>query len=192
MRKRIFIIIAAAILVIVLYVNMSENPHPDSSSRGSAAGGPEQAASPAFEQPAAGIGVGQTAPDFTLDLRGGGSVSLWDLRGKPVLLNVCATWCPPCQAEFPEIQAVYKAYGDRAVILGVNIGEAESDVDNYFDPLGYTYPIAYDPYGAIDPDYNIEFIPQTWIIDANGVIVDYIPGAAAYDVFSASLDKALE
>ncbi|MDR1205037.1 MAG: TlpA family protein disulfide reductase [Peptococcaceae bacterium] len=145
----------------------------------------------AFEQPPVGIGVGQTAPDFTLSLRGGGSVSLWDLRGKPVLLNVSATWCPPCQGEFPEIQAVYKVYGDRAVILGIDIGETESEVDGYYDRSGYTYPIAYDPYGAIGTDYNVEFIPQTWVIDANGVIVDYIPGAADYDAFSASLDQAL-
>ncbi|MDR1060876.1 MAG: redoxin domain-containing protein, partial [Clostridiales bacterium] len=147
---------------------------------------------PAFEQPPVGIDVGQTAPDFTLNLRGGGTVTLWELRGAPVLLNVFTTWCPPCQLEYPEIQAVHDAYVGRAAVLGVDIGEPEADVDEFFDELDYSYAIAYDPYSEIGGDYKIDFIPQTWIIDANGVITDYIGGATDYSEFSASLEEALE
>jgi len=152
---------------------------------------PTLVAVPAFEQPPVGIEIGQTAPNFTLELRGGGTVTLWDLRGTPVLLNVCTTWCPPCQQEFPEIQAIHKAYKGKVYVLGVDIGESVYDVDEYFNQFDYDYTIAYDPNGEIDYDYNIEFIPQTWVIDVNGVITDYIAGSTTYDEFSAALDDIL-
>ena len=139
-----------------------------------------------------GIGIGQIAPNFTLDLRGGGSVTLWSLRGKPTFINVCTTWCPPCQDEFSEVQEVYARYGSQINVIGISIGESISDVDGYFDQFDYTYPIAYDPNNSIDPDYNIEFIPQTWVLDANGVIVDYISGSTTVDVFETSIEKALK
>jgi thiol-disulfide isomerase/thioredoxin len=168
-------------------------PSPDLSPEPVPTPSPEQSPepSPAFEQPPVGIAVGQTAPDFTLSLRGGGSVTLWELRGAPVLLNVCATWCPPCQLEYPEIQAVHDAYAGRAAVLGVDIGESEADVDAYLDQFGYGYAIAYDPDGTIGGDYKIDFIPQTWVIDANGVIAGYIAGATDYGEFSAALEDAL-
>ncbi|MDR0220222.1 MAG: TlpA family protein disulfide reductase [Lachnospiraceae bacterium] len=152
---------------------------------------PEPAPTPPPDLPI-GIEIGQVAPNFTLDLRGGGSVTLWDLRGMPLLLNVCTTWCPPCQVEFPEVQAVYEAYSGRAQVLGVSIGETVNEVDTYFNQFTYTYPLAYDPSGTIDADYHIEFIPQTWIIDARGVIVDYISGSTDLAAFSAALDKAVD
>ena len=144
-----------------------------------------------FEQPPIGIDIGQTAPNFTLNLRGGGSVSLWDLRGMPVLLNVCTTWCPPCQVEFPEIQAIHEAYSGQVKVLGIDIGESQPEVDAYFDRFDFDYAVAYDPDGEIDADYNIEFIPQTWIIGADGVIVEYIAGARDFADFSEALNKAV-
>jgi len=144
------------------------------------------------EIPPVGIGIGQTAPDFTLSLLGGGSVTLSELRGMPVLLNVFTTWCPPCQAEFPDLQAIHEEYAGRAAVLGVSAGESEADVDRYFGRNEYSYPIAYDPGNKIDADYKIEFIPQTWIIDADGVIAGYFAGAADYGTFKESLDKVVE
>ncbi|MDR2132927.1 MAG: redoxin domain-containing protein [Clostridiales Family XIII bacterium] len=158
-----------------------------------AGGGAESAGGAnAAEEAEAGIDIGQIAPNFTLDLRGGGTVSLWDLRGKPVFLNVSATWCPPCQKEFPEVQAAYELYGEDVHFLGVDIGEPESEVDAYFDGFDCDYPMAYDPSGTISADYGIEFIPQTWVLDADGVVVDYISGGATLETFRDSIEKALD
>jgi len=138
-----------------------------------------------------GLAIGQRAPDFTLNLRGGGTVRLSDLRGKPVLLNFCTTWCPPCQREFPEIQKVADRYGSQIHVLGVSSGEYVSTVNAYFD--GYPslkYPLAFDPDFTVSEVYDIEFIPQTWVLDANGVIVDYIEGSSLESRFSQGLNKA--
>ena len=138
-----------------------------------------------------GVDIGMLLPDFTLSLRGGGSVTLSDLRGKPVFINVCTTWCPPCQYEFPEIQAVYETFGDSIYVIGISSYEYERDVDDYFDMFDYTYPIAYDPNGVLfAPYYDIEFIPQTWVLDANGVIVDYFAGSNQAEVFTEAVDRA--
>jgi peroxiredoxin len=139
-----------------------------------------------------GLEIGQRAPDFTLNLRGGGTVTLSQLRGKPVLLNFCTTWCPPCQVEFPEIQKTYDKYGDQIHVLGVSSAEEVDTVDAYFDQYPeLVYPLAYDPDNEVSTVYNIEFIPQTWVLDANGVIVDYIEGSNEESRFSQGLDAAL-
>jgi peroxiredoxin len=148
---------------------------------------------PVVAEPATEIGlqIGNQAPDFTLNLRGGGIVTLSDLRGKPVLLNFCTTWCPPCQVEFPEIQAVADLYEDSVYVLGIDVGEPVSDVDYYFDQNpNLIYPIAYDPDDIANELYNIEFIPQTWILDANGIIVDYVEGRNEQARFVQGVDLA--
>jgi thiol-disulfide isomerase/thioredoxin len=150
----------------------------------------------ARETPAAeaeiGIEIGRVAPNFTLDLRGGGTVTLWELRGKPVFLNVGATWCPPCQKELPDIQKAYELYGADVHFIGVDIGEEVSDVDDYFDGLACTYPIAFDPSGSIGADYGLDFIPLTWVLDADGVVTDYIAGGATFETFGDAIEKALK
>ena len=138
-----------------------------------------------------GVDIGMRAPDFTLSLWGGGTVTLSQLLGKPVLINVGATWCPPCQVEFPEIQEILDSYGDRIHVIIICYYETESEVEAYFGRLGFTFPIAYDPTGAtFESYYSFDFIPQSWILDADGVIVDYVPGATDARYFSAAIDRA--
>jgi peroxiredoxin len=138
-----------------------------------------------------GLEVGQVAPDFTLNLRDGGMVRLSDLRGKPVLLNFCTTWCPPCQREFPEIQAVADKYGDRIHILGVDEGEEQSAVDSYFDENpDLKYPLAYDPDKTVFVDlYELDYIPATWVLDERGVIVAFFEGSQKQDDFINGIEK---
>ena len=70
--------------------------------------------------------VGNRAPDFELNNLEGQLVSLGDLRGKPVLINFWATWCPPCRAEMPYLQQIYEEWSDKGlVLLAINIGESD-------------------------------------------------------------------
>jgi hypothetical protein len=69
--------------------------------------------------------------------------------------------------------------------------ETQAEVDDYFNQYSYTFPIAYDPEGNTDWDYKIDFIPQTWVLDADGVIVEYFAGAVTYTQFKSAIEKAL-
>jgi peroxiredoxin len=138
-----------------------------------------------------GLKAGQQAPDFTLELHGGGEVTLSALRGKPVVLNFYTTWCRPCQAEMPDFQAISEEYGGRISVLGISSGESRDVVDAFLARAGYSYPMAYDPGGAVSAIYGIQFIPQTWVLDADGVIVEYIPGGTDAQKLRQALDRAL-
>src|SRR4030067_943063 len=90
---------------------------------------------------------GFAAPDFTLDLLGGGEVTLSDLRGKPVVVNLWASWCLPCRAEMPAIERVYRDYQDLGlVVLGVNTTNQDSEADAaaFVRQNGLTLPIPLD------------------------------------------------
>ena len=136
-----------------------------------------------------GLKVGQQAPDFTLELHGGESVTLSELRGKPVVLNFWATWCPPCLAEMPDFQEVFEEFGDRIHMLGVGVWEPEKDVDRFLERYDYTYPMAYGTDGIVNT-YDLEFIPQTFILNSEGVIVEYIPGSTNAGALRLGLDRA--
>ena len=99
------------------------------------------------------VEVGDTAPDFVVGMFDGTQVRLSELRGKVVLLNFWATWCPPCRAEMPDIQKLYESYdteGDDAlVVLGVaapgfSQEGSEEEIKAFLEDNGYTYPVLMD------------------------------------------------
>ncbi len=116
---------------------------------------------------------GFSAPDFTLDLLSGGQVTLSDLRGKVVLVNLWASWCLPCRAEMPAIENVYRAYQDRGLeVLAVNttLQDRESDAAAFVQQYGLTFPIPLDRTGAISARYRLRGLPSTYFVDRRGVI----------------------
>ena len=120
---------------------------------------------------------GHPAPDFTLQTLDGQPLSLSDLRGKPVVLNFWATWCPPCRAEMPELQAASEAYAAGGVIvLGVNQDGTADEVRAYQTELGLSFPVVLDSaYDAVKV-YQINSLPTTFFIDRDGVIRDSVVG----------------
>jgi peroxiredoxin len=139
-----------------------------------------------------GLGIGDTAPDITLDLKGGGTVTLYELRDKPVILNAWASWCGPCRTEMPGLQQIYDSYKNKIHMVGVAVWDAKSDTDRFINNSTYTYPIAYDLKDNFANLYKMDFIPQTWIIDERGVIVEYLAGsygANTYNAISPMIDK---
>ena len=195
--KRAFSITITIILGALLLVSCNKPAAPQSTGQPASppevtTSQPESTQSPSADEIKTGVDIGEQLPDFTLTLRTGETVTLSEMIGKPVLLNLSTTWCPPCQIEFPEIQKIYDDYGESIYVLIVSSREKEADVDAYFDKSGFTFPVAYDPTGSIFGHYyTIEFIPQTWILDKNGVVVDYIAGAGTVSMFSQTLDKLL-
>ena len=118
--------------------------------------------------------TGFLAPDFTLTALEGGDVQLSTLRGKPVILNFWATWCPPCRAEMPELEALWQRYQDDGLLLiGVDQGEDAATVERFARGLvGTTFPLLLDTNQAVGRAYGVRALPTTVFIDAEGRIQD--------------------
>ncbi len=130
-------------------------------------------------------------PAFSLPLVGGGDFTFSGKQGKPVLINLFATWCGSCWEEMPHIEKLYKEMVGEADFLIIDIGEDEATVRDYIDQIGNTMPFAYAEDGAPFPNYPVQFLPQTFIVNTEGVITAYFAGPSDYRSFRAAL-KALE
>ena len=130
------------------------------------------------ESPSEAPEVGKRAPDFQLNTLDGQSVSLSDLKGKPVLINFWATWCSPCVYEMPYIQQIYDEWQERGlVLLAINIGESSSQAAEFMQQHNLSFPVLLDREGNIAQKYNIRGIPTTFFIDRDGIIQDIRIGA---------------
>lgn len=125
------------------------------------------------------------APDFSLVDQYGKAHKLSDYKGKVVFLNFWATWCPPCRGELPHIEEIYKEYknnSENVIILGVtapNLGRegSEKDISDFLSKQGYTFPVVFDNTGDIMEQYDINAFPTTFIVDKEGNVNKYVPGA---------------
>ena len=131
-----------------------------------------------------GLQKGQIAPNFTLQTLDGKTFTLAELKGKKVVLNFWASWCPPCKEEMPHLQKYYEqeAQKDNAVIVAVNITHAEREmnqvktVQQFVDSFGLTFPIPLMEKEGVDQLYQIISIPSTFMIDTEGRIQHQIVG----------------
>ncbi len=123
--------------------------------------------------------TGFLAPDFTAKTPGGKAIRLSDLRGKVVLVNFWASWCPPCRAEMPAIESVYLAYqGQGLVVLAVNstIQDNSTNARAFFTENKLSFPILLDETGEITSLYRVQSLPTSFFIDRAGVIREVIVG----------------
>lgn len=115
--------------------------------------------------------VGRPAPAFDLQTLDGSRLSLADLRGSAVVLNFWASWCIPCREEAPLLTAANATYGPRGVrILGVVYQDSADNARDFMRRYGQTYPGLLDPDGRTAIDYAVFGIPETFFIDASGVV----------------------
>ena len=138
------------------------------------------------------ITTGTPAPDFTaLDMQGR-EARLSDYRGKVVLLNVWATWCPPCREEMPSMQRLFEALaGTDFVILAVSIDAREGEKDPFgrdggdlaafAKEMGLTFTILHDAEGRIQGTYQTTGVPETFLIGRDGLIYKKVAGGTAWD-----------
>ncbi len=128
--------------------------------------------------------VGSAAPDFdAVQLPTGRPAGIEDYRGKVVLLNIWATWCAPCKVEMPSMEHLYhKLAGTDFRLVAVSVDEEDSTVVNKFvKDLGLTFEILHDRDGSIRRIYQTTGVPESFVIDRDGVIVKKVIGAADWD-----------
>ena len=123
--------------------------------------------------------VGSTAPDFQLVDTKGEVRSLSSERGKVVLVNFWATWCPPCKAEMPSMEELYRNYGSgKFEILAINVDDAgPAVVSGFLQENPHTFPILFDSEFQARTLYGVSRFPETFIVDKNGIITNRIVGA---------------
>jgi cytochrome c biogenesis protein CcmG/thiol:disulfide interchange protein DsbE len=118
---------------------------------------------------------GRSAPDFTLTMFDGSTFHLADQRGKIVVVNFWASWCPPCRDEMPLLTTAAGQLDSDVVLVGVNVWDQKDDAQSFADYYQVNYPIAEDG-GSMAVDFGVTGVPETFVIDGNGKIIARLPG----------------
>ncbi|MBQ8926641.1 MAG: TlpA family protein disulfide reductase [Oscillospiraceae bacterium] len=128
------------------------------------------------------------APDFSVQDADASPVHLSDFRGRPVLINFWATWCPPCRSELPYFEEAYRTYSDRLDVMMVDLTDGRQEtreiVQDFLTENGYTFPVYYDTQGSASQAYGLYSIPQTVCVDAEGNLLASHIGAMTAEELS--------
>ena len=128
------------------------------------------------QQPLAGVAIGTAAPNFTLQIYGGGgmgsTINPSALRGHPVILNFWSESCTPCLQEVPYLERFYSQYGAQRqfALLGINQADPKDDIAKFGADFHVTYPLLFDKGGIINANYAVTAIPTTYFIDSSGIV----------------------
>ena len=131
-----------------------------------------------------GVGLQDSAPDFTLKSLEGGNLRLEEYRGQVVLINFWASWCGPCRQEMPLLDRLHHRYEDTGfAVLGVNVEGEAAPAQDIVDKTNVTFPILIDDGQKVSELYNLQAMPSTVVIDRDGVVryihLGYKPGDEA-------------
>jgi cytochrome c biogenesis protein CcmG/thiol:disulfide interchange protein DsbE len=132
----------------------------------------------------------EPAPDFSIPARGGGDFTLSThlaTDGRPVFLNLWASWCLPCRTEMPAIDEAARRHGDVAFV-GVAVQDDESEAGAFADEIGVSYTIAYDVRDQVNASYPTLGLPATFLIDSDGTIVETYIGTLNDDVIDGLVE----
>jgi peroxiredoxin len=151
------------------------------------------------------LDVGSPAPDYAARTLDGAEIALSSYEGEVVVLNIWATWCPPCVYEMPALQRLHDELGDAGVrVVAVSVdaplgalgafGQRGGDVAEFRDQYGLTFDILHDPTGRIQTAYQANVLPTTYVIGRDGRIRQRVIGAAEWDQprYTDALRRILE
>ena len=129
--------------------------------------------------------VGQPAPDFTVDIIDGGSFTLSERQGQPVVINLWASWCPPCRTEIPDISAFAEA-NPNTIVIGVSVEDSEQGARDFAAEIGASYPLALGTPAVEDAYPNIG-LPTTYVVDEDGVVTQIINGMVDEEILTTAV-----
>jgi cytochrome c biogenesis protein CcmG, thiol:disulfide interchange protein DsbE len=132
---------------------------------------------------------GETAADFSVATLDGAGFTLSEHLaddGRPVFLNMWASWCPPCKAEMPDISAASEAH-DEVKFIGISVNDEPSAAADFATTTGIRYTIGFDEDGAVAEAYQVRGLPATYIISSEGIILERVFGA----VTAADIEEKL-
>lgn len=138
--------------------------------------------------------VGYHAPAFALQtLEDSKTVSLDELKGKPVILNFWASWCGPCRSETPDLQATYEKYQDKAEFYAINLSSQDdlNSAKEFLSQLGITIPVLKDADGKTQSAYKIISVPTTLVLDRDGIVKERREGALTKVQMEGMLQRAV-
>lgn len=145
------------------------------------------------DNPTTGKEEDYPAPDFTVYDAEGKEVKLSDFKGKPVVINFWASWCPPCKEEMPYFNEVYKIEKDNVQFLMIDMVDGQRETiekgQEYVDAEGFEFPIYFDTESDAAYNYGISSIPTTVFIDAEGNLITGYKGAIDKAALTAGIDK---
>jgi peroxiredoxin len=111
------------------------------------------------------------APTLTLTDMQDQTVSLSDYEGSWVLVNNWATWCPPCRAEMPELNAYYEAHKEEGfVLIGVSSGDTKNQIERFIQEYGLSFPMWQDPTSESLRAFRMDYLPSSFVIDPSGTV----------------------
>jgi cytochrome c biogenesis protein CcmG/thiol:disulfide interchange protein DsbE len=148
--------------------------------------------SPAPGAVTASVDIGEPLPDFRLADLDDEPIRLSDFRGRPLVLTFFASWCHPCEEEMPLLEEALTDMPGEFGVLAVSYEDLERDSRAFVDRLGVTYPVALDPDGDVKDAYGINAIPQTFFVDADGVLQDRVYGITSRDALDEPLNALLD
>jgi|SRR6187402_139067 len=128
--------------------------------------------------------------DFSLDALNGSKVKLSELRGKVVLVNFWATWCPPCRKEMPDLDALNKRFGKQGFVVLSITDEDTAKVTPFIKEMGYKSTVLFDPEGKVAQSFHVDGIPKNFVFDREGKLVAQSIDMRTQRQFLAMLDKA--
>lgn len=130
--------------------------------------------------------------NFTVTDWEGNEVQLSDMKGKPVILNFWASWCPPCKAEMPDFEDAYKEHGEDIVFMMINLTDGNRETVEkakaHIGKEGYTFPVYFDTKSDVAYSFNVSSIPATYLIDENGNVVGHAAGMIDSNALAQAID----
>jgi peroxiredoxin len=122
------------------------------------------------------------APGFDLEGPDGETYRLADMRGKPVIVNFWATWCPPCRAEMPALQRAWEQLEEQGVMLvAVNVGETKEEIDAFAAQVEVDFPLPMDTEMTVSQSWPMRGLPTTFVVDPEGRLVYRAQGEREWD-----------
>lgn len=140
--------------------------------------------------------AGFLAPDFSAKTLDGQTVRLSDLRGKVILVNIWASWCPPCKAEMPDIEHTYQAFKEKGLVvlaIDATLQDTKANAQAFVTANQLSFPILLDESGEITRLYQIQSLPTSFFIGADGVIREVVVGGPmAQALLTSRVEKLLK